>query len=334
MWNSLLYAFHVNMERVLAVPVIIVSGFLGCGKTTFLRHLLPMCGELGIRPALIINEVGDVDVDGQLLADLHAEQVRLIGGCVCCTLQSQLTSTVYDVLERKSMDLIIIECSGLSNPMDVVNALSAPAMIKDITVSHIICLLDAGRAERVLITELAKAQVQSANVLILNKADAVSADDRLKIENTVGEFSPHAIKHWAAYGDIGSENMQAILTSNAPSHCSCGCGHDHSHEHSHSLPASFCTVALALPELIKRKELESILSMLPESVVRVKGFANIESQGWHVLHRVFDSINISALPGNAPNAGAVLVCIGQHICADEINSIVNNALGVTASESM
>lgn len=317
----------------MAIPVIIVSGFLGCGKTTFLRNLLPMCGELGLKPALIINEVGDVDVDGHLLADLHAEQVRLIGGCVCCTLQSQLADTVYDVLERRSVDLIIIECSGLSNPMDVVNALSAPAMVKDIAVSHIICLLDAARAERVLVTELAKAQVESANVLVLNKADTISVDDRGKIESTLGELSAHAARHWASYGDIGKENMRAILTSNASSHCACGCDHNHHHEHSHSLPNSFCTVALALPEIIEHSAMESVMASLPKNVIRVKGFANIDTRGWHVLHRVYDAINISPMPGPAPGTGAVLICIGQHLCADEINAIVCDKLGVTNTES-
>lgn len=317
----------------MAIPVIIVSGFLGCGKTTFLRHLLPVCGELGLKPALIINEVGDVDVDGHLLADLHAEQVRLIGGCVCCTLQSQLTSTVYDVLERQSVDLMIIECSGLSNPLDVVNALSAPAMVSEIAVSHIICLLDAARAERVLVTELAKAQVESANVLVLNKADTIPADDKCKIESAVSELSAHAVRHWASYGDIGADSMRAILTSNASSHCTCTCGHGHHHDHSHSLPASFCTVALALPECIERSALESVMASLPENVIRVKGFANVSNQGWHVLHRVYDAINISPMPGPAPRTGAVLICIGQHLCADEISGIVNGILGVTSAES-
>ena len=88
--------FEVEKEKekekekdIMPIPVIIVTGFLGCGKTSFLRHLLPRCGVAGLRPALIINEVGDVDVDGELLADLQAEQARLVGGCVCCTLQSQ-----------------------------------------------------------------------------------------------------------------------------------------------------------------------------------------------------------------------------------------------------
>ena len=304
-------------------PVIIVSGFLGCGKTSFLRRLLPLCKETGQRPALIINEVGDVDVDGECLADLHAEQVRLVGGCVCCTLQSQLSQTVYDVLDREACDLIIIECSGLSNPLDVVNALAAPALISRIAVSHIVCLLDAARCQKVLgAIEIAKAQVASSDIIILNKADTIDDSLRGPIEELVDTPSNHSTRQWTTYGDIGRENLLAILTDSAPTRCACGCGHDH-HHHSHSLPASFCTVAMPLPETIGRDALQSLLESLPENVIRAKGFANIQSEGWHVIQKVYDAVNVIPHGTIAPSVGAVLICIGQSLAAEEILALVS-----------
>lgn len=309
------------------IPVIIITGFLGCGKTSFLRHLLPVCGELSLRPALIINEVGDVDVDGELLSDLHAEQVRLIGGCVCCTLQSQLSETIYDVLDREACDLILIECSGLSNPIDVVNALSAPALVSRIAVSHIICLLDVGRSAKVLnAIEIAKSQVAMSDVLILNKADTAESRDEVLVGlNGLGE---NAIRHWAEFGNIGEENLRSILTHGASIHCSCGCEHDHHHHsgHSHSLPASFCTVAMKLPEKVDRASLEALLSSLPQNVVRAKGFANVDSEGWQVLHKVYNSTDIYPHTSGAPITGPVLICIGQHLSADAIRGVVGDAL--------
>lgn len=319
----------------MAIPVVIITGFLGCGKTSFLRNLLPLCGEAKVRPALIINEVGTVDVDGECLADLHAEQVRLVGGCICCTLQSQLTGTVYDVLEREACDLIIIECSGLSNPMDVVAALSAPALLRQVAVSHIVCLMDSTRIAKVLkVAELARTQVSSADILILNKADKLTDDGRPAVEAELTGLWEQAETHWASYGDIGRENLMRILDEHAPAHCACGCGHDHDHHHdhgignghSHSLPASFCTVAVPLPDAVGRPEIESVLGALPENVIRAKGFANVESEGWKVLHRVYDSTDIMTLSGPAPSIGAVLVCIGQHISYDEIMSAVSRCL--------
>ena len=303
-------------RRLVAIPVLVITGFLGCGKTSLLRHLLPLCGEAGLRPALIINEVGDVDVDGQLLADLHAEQARLVGGCVCCTLQAQLAETLYDLLDRQAADLILIECSGLSNPVDVLTALSTPALVPRIAISHILCLLDAGRARKVLqATELARAQVSTADVLVLNKADIVAASERAAVEALAAEHAPNATALWASYGDLGPEPLRKILTDPAPTRCHCGHDHAHDHDHDHApaLPDSFCTVAVRLPDEVTRPALEGVLAALPANVLRAKGFANVAGEGWQVLHRVCDSVEISPLGSRAPSVGAVLVCIGQHL---------------------
>ena len=302
--------------------MIVITGFLGCGKTSFLRHLLPLCEDAGVRPALIINEVGDIDVDGELLADLHAEQVRLVGGCVCCTLQSQLTETIYNVIENKLGDVIIIECSGLSNPVDVVNALSTPALVREIAISNIICLLDTKRAPKLLgLIEMAKGQVSSANIIILNKLDL--ADDSIVSESTnlVQELAPYSEIHKASYGDIGRNRMLSILTdtASAVTGCECNCGDpDHHHDHSRTLPASFCTTALNLPESVTRAAINNLLQHLPDYVIRSKGFAYIEDTGWHILHKVYETINITPLSGPAPKAGPILVCIGQHLLPEEL----------------
>ncbi|MHB0997875.1 MAG: CobW family GTP-binding protein [Armatimonadota bacterium] len=314
----------------MAIPVIVITGFLGCGKTSFLRRMLPLCGEANVRPALIINEVGDVDVDGELLADLHAEQVRLVGGCVCCTLQSQLKETIYNVIEQKSGDVIIIECSGLSDPLDVLNALSAPALLPEIGVSHIICLLDAGRVLKILnAVELAKSQVSTANIVIMNKADLLDSERWDSIESVVSELSPKSDKYRTNYGDIGKDQFMRILTDPAPTACECGtcCDHEHEHDHDnghqhhHSLPASFCTTAMVLPDMVSRNDLESFLASIPENVIRAKGFAHIKDEGWTVIQKVYGTANITPLGGPAPKSGAILVCIGQHISPDELHDL-------------
>ena len=87
------------------IPCIIVSGFLGRGKTTLLRRLLQHAGTLGRRPLLVINEAGAVDIDGQLLAAYGAEQVSLLGGCLCCAKHEELASVLTELLAHDSGDL-------------------------------------------------------------------------------------------------------------------------------------------------------------------------------------------------------------------------------------
>jgi len=310
----------------MSVPVLIIAGFLGSGKTSLLRRLLPLCGEAGARPALIINEVGKVDVDGELLADLHAEQVKLVGGCVCCTLQAQLTDTVKDVLERRAGDIILIECSGLSNPLDVLGALSVPALLRQVAVSHIVCLLDAPRADKVLrVAEVAKAQVAAADLLVLNKVDLLPAGDRGEVEALVNGFAPQAERAWTSHGDLGHERLLKLLTDPAPVRAAVPPEQHHGHGE-HALPASFCTAAFTLPLAVPPAAMARLLAALPDNVIRAKGFAHLAGEGWHVLHRVYDTVDITPLPGDPPQAGALLVCIGQHLKPEGLAEIIEEML--------
>ena len=309
----------------MSVPVLIVSGFLGCGKTSFLSKLLPLCSEAGVKPALVINEVGDTDIDGELLAELHTEQVKLVGGCVCCTLQAQLAQTIYDILDRAENDIIIIECSGLSNPIDVVSVLTTPALITKVGVSHVVCLVDSPRADKILrVAELAKSQVAYSDLILMNKMDKVNQAEREIVEFRVREISPETELLWAAYGDIGHDRLLQLLKDKPSEHgCSCGHGHNHEYGHSHSLPASFCTTAVHLPESVRLEHLMNMLSALPDNVIRAKGFAYTDGIGWQVLHKVYDSVDITPLSGPAPNAGAILICIGQHLKPGDILDTVS-----------
>lgn len=332
------------------IPVIIVTGFLGCGKTSFLRHLLPMCGEAGLRPALIINEVGDVDVDGELLADLHMEQVKLVGGCVCCTLQSQLKETVFEVLEQERGDCLIIECSGLSNPVDVLHVLTIPALLSRVVVSQLICLVDATRIGSILrAVDLTKMQIATANLVLLNKSDQVAIGMHEEVQRVIDALAPHAETCWTTYGDPGGERLCSILTDPTPvrtwekangtptphshnhrpnhdadAHHDHGHAHGHSHAHTHALPASFCTMAFPLPSDATQGAVSQCLQHLPANVIRAKGFAWVDDV-WHVLHKVYDTVDITPYSGGTPSCGAVLVCIGQHLEEDAIRQVITEA---------
>lgn len=312
----------------MSIPVLIVTGFLGAGKTSFLRHLLPLCGEAGVRPALIINEVGTMDVDGQLLADLHSEQAMLVGGCVCCTLQAQLAETVDDLLTRQAGDLIIIECSGISNPLDVISLLATPALLSRVAVSHVVCLLDAGRIEKLVkAVELARRQSAVADVLLLNKSDRLAEDQRKTVRELADSVNLQAVKYHTAFGDPGREALLGLLHGTPTREwCTCGDTHQHApgdHHHHHALPSSFCTVALPLPHSLPRHSLEKILHSLPENVIRAKGFAHLSDGGWQVLQKVYDSIDIYPHTGATPSMGGMLICIGEQLDAEILEAVLN-----------
>ena len=232
-------------------------------------------------------------------------------------------------------DVIIIECSGLSNPLDVLSALSAPALLREIAVSHLVCLLDSPRIEKVLkVVELARVQAASADVLILNKLDRLDPTHREATHAFIDGVNVPATRHWASYGDIGEAALDALLAPLPPARCRSGeqydHAHDHQHAHAHALPSSFCTAAFPLPDMVARPALEALLHTLPAQVIRAKGFALLAEEGWHTFHRVYDAADITPLFGTVPSIGAVLVCIGQHLEADSLRTMVEQAFPLAA----
>jgi G3E family GTPase len=248
-----------------------------------------------------------------------------------------LAEALYAIVDEQTYDLIILECSGLSNPLDVISVLSAPALVSKLGVSHCLCVVDAAHAEKMLqAAELAKAQVATADILLINKEDRLEPHKRETVSALLRTHAPRATVHWTTFGDLDEETCRALLTDPAPTHQVCACGHhhhaheDHHQAHTHTLPASFYTVAVPLPELPNRACAESLLRALPAPVIRAKGFIHLTDGGWHVLHRVYDTIDVIPYAA-APSTGSLLICIGQHLEAETICTVVTE-IYVTLNE--
>ena len=160
---------------MLPIPVTVVSGFLGSGKTTLINRILRE--EHGLSIAVIVNDVGDLDVDAALLRDQGDEIVSLRNGCVCCSMQGDLVSQVARLVDEKDFDHIIIEASGVSEPGNIVRALKYPQLRDTVFTSAVVALIDAelfpelkGNARY-----LAGEQLAAADVVLLNKVDLVSS---------------------------------------------------------------------------------------------------------------------------------------------------------------
>ena len=110
---------ETRVEKAIPVPALIVSGFLGSGKTTLVRHLLADAQREGARIAVISNEFGELGIDGALLSGDGDDYVELQGGCVCCRLSDELVDTLVQLRERVKPDRVIVETSGVALPFDV-----------------------------------------------------------------------------------------------------------------------------------------------------------------------------------------------------------------------
>ena len=210
------------MTTLAKIPVTIITGFLGAGKTTLIRHVLAHAG--GRRLALVINEFGDVGVDGEILKSCGVAScpeeniIELANGCICCTVADDFIPAIEALLSRRPRpDHIIIETSGLALPKPLVKAFDWPAIRSKLTVDGVIAVVDAaavaeGRfvddeeklaAQKARdpslehdnpLEEVYEDQLLCADLVILNKADLVSAVDLERVTAEISAAIPRAVK--------------------------------------------------------------------------------------------------------------------------------------------
>src|SRR6266550_4602214 len=129
-------------ELIVSVPILLVAGFLGAGKTTVVNHLLAHAE--GRRIAAVVNDFGAINIDSELIAGASDGVVSLTNGCICCSLEGDLLRTLAGILRRNPRpDHIVIETSGVADPADIVRNLMDPVIWKEAPLDTVLCVLDA-----------------------------------------------------------------------------------------------------------------------------------------------------------------------------------------------
>lgn len=174
------------------IPVSILTGFLGAGKTTLVNHILREQSEYKF--AVIVNEMGQVGIDGGLIENQRDEVVELANGCVCCTVRKDLIQGIQKLLKRGGFDYILIETTGIADPGPVAQTFfNIPALQKYVQLDGIITVIDAENIlHQLKETEVARAQIGMADTLIVNKTDLVGEDKVNAVFKRLRELNPHA----------------------------------------------------------------------------------------------------------------------------------------------
>ena len=292
------------MTALLArVPCTIVTGFLGAGKTTLIRHVLS--NVQGRRIAVIVNEFGDVGIDGEILkgcgdAACPQEQiVELANGCLCCTVADEFVPALDLILGRKpGVEHIVIETSGLALPKPLVQAFHWPAIKSRVTVDGVVAVVDGaaladGRvaanldalarqraADNALdhddpIEEVFADQVACADLVVLNKRDLLDAAGVQKAIAAIAGALPRAVKIvTTAEGRVDPAALLGLGVGTEEDIENRRTRHDAEEEHDHDDFASF---VVPLPEIDDPALLAARISAAaePAEVLRVKGFAAV-----------------------------------------------------------
>src|SRR4030088_1515846 len=156
------------------IPTTVLTGFLGAGKTTLLNHILR--ARDGQQIGVIVNEFGDVGIDGQLVIGTEEDILELSNGCICCTVRGDLTRAVANLLASgRAIDHILIETTGLADPAPVIQSFILDETLRFSTeLDAIVTVVDAQYIVEQLHNEQAREQVAFADVILINKTDLVS----------------------------------------------------------------------------------------------------------------------------------------------------------------
>ncbi|GAC1390854.1 MAG: GTP-binding protein [Variovorax sp.] len=303
------------------IPVTVITGYLGSGKTTLLNHILS--GQQGRKVAVIVNEFGEVGIDGQLIVQDGADEqlIEFNNGCLCCTVRGDLIETITRLQERAGeLDAIMIETTGLADPAPVASTFFVSEEIRASTrLDSFVTVVDAVNLEKNLEQSVeAQEQVAFADIVLINKTDLVSEEAVARVERRVRSLNPLAKIHRCEQGIV---DLALILNSNAfqleaklqvdPEFLG-----DHAHEHD---PAVASFVLRESRPIDMNRFMTWITPMLQEQgdrVLRTKGVFNAHSFNERV---VFQSVRMLTTMSrfNAWDAGverhSEYVVIGRHL---------------------
>lgn len=264
------------------IPLVVIAGFLGAGKTRLLTQLVPALATHGMRTRIILNDLENATVDAARLGDLDALVTPLDGECICCTSLRELLQALYDVPSSQNT-VLCIEANGATETVELLGHLATDARLAQFTLPLQITVVDGARwGRRWWNNALERAQVATASRLHLNWTERLSAPAREKLERNL-----RTVNASAAFVDAPTfADDLAAVARNADADGTRGGrevvdvrahgqvhAHDHTREHapSHAHVHPYASLVLPLPTVVDRARFTAAMSALPDSVVRAKG---------------------------------------------------------------
>lgn len=256
------------------VAVDILTGFLGSGKTTLLRHVLDH-GLQGKPVAIIMNEIGEIGIDGRAITGLSTveKMVEVSSGCICCQIDDyKFDLAVQEIIETTRPHVIIIESTGLADPEPLIYRVKSAGLNLD----AVITVVDAANVDRHLReTEVAETQIASADFLVINKLDLVAAGDVARLERRLGKMNPRAERFRTVRGALDSDVLFATGVATYRERARAESAHMHND--------GIGSFLFRSDRPLDQSAFERLATRLPDTVLRAKGIVRFAGRDWYCL---------------------------------------------------
>ncbi len=249
-------------------PITIITGYLGAGKTTLLRHILEKGNK---RFAILMNEFGDIGIDGKIIEGKNVQIKELAGGCVCCSLTGEFELAVKEIIEKIAPEWIIIETTGLAEPTAL--ALDIEENLSTVRLDAIITVVDADATARFpKLGHTGKEQIEKADIVIINKIDIATSEQVIHVMDLVRDINPRAIVVKAIHGRIPPGFLFGLNKK-----------HDFTKHRGHA--SEMEVFVLEGAGTFNKEKFIEFISYLPKNVYRSKGFIRC-ADGFYLFNYV------------------------------------------------
>jgi G3E family GTPase len=273
----------------------LLFGFLGSGKTTLAKHLLAERGR-DMKTAVIVNEFGEVGIDGDILRGDNVDVVELNSGCLCCTLRGSLMLAVEELRDKAQVERVIVEATGIAQPGELLETLADSSLEAGLDIGPLVTVVDAFKFPKLLsmLGDFYVDQIENADIVIFNKIDLVTPEQLKEATRQLREVNPDADLIFAEQGRVrpgelfekrGEGLVGKMRAEGAHDHHGHDGAHDHGHGHDHDdhdhgphadAPAQSFVVRGA--GNAARAGVERFFGTLPDNVWRAKGFMHVDGK--------------------------------------------------------
>ena len=280
-------------------PITIITGYLGAGKTTLLRNILNNADQ---KLAVIMNEFGEINIDGKIIKGKNVNMTELQGGCVCCSLTGEFEAAIKEITRKVKPDAIVVETTGVAEPDAVI--VDIQDNLPELRLDGVITVVDADAMIKFpAIGHTGKMQIEMADIILLNKVDLVANNKLKEVENKIKSINEAAAIIKAEKCNVDNEVLFGINTKKIAK------------KHKvHEIKEQY--FKFETRKLIDKGKFEDFVKNMPKNVYRAKGFINSD-KGYFLFNYVAGRYDFEEFKADKTE----LVFIGENI-----DKLKNNVL--------